>query len=209
MPRTKGARSGGHEQKREALLSVLRKRLASRDGTRPSLRALAEAAGVTLPTLKHYFGSREAVVQAVFADVERSGEPHIARTRQPEGSFAASIRACVLDAAFGLRRTELGDLLAAALVEGLLDGQLGPACVDHLLEPSLSAIAARLMAHQQAGEMRPVDPRHAAIQLFAPILLACHHQNQLGGRDKHAMDLDSFLETHVEAFVRAYQTPSS
>jgi AcrR family transcriptional regulator len=204
VAKTKGARGANYEAKRRALVERMIPRVIRPDHTRPSLRGLAEAAGASLPTIKHYFGSRDGVIEAVFEEISAHGRRYTDEAAAPRNSFAESIGDFVASAAFALRRTPLGDILGAGLAEGLLDSRLGPACVDHLVEPTLSALTARLEAHQAAGEMRPGSPRHAALSLFAPVLLACHHQNQLGGRERHAMDIDAFLADHVDWFVRAH-----
>jgi len=204
LAKTKGARDADYAAKRAALLQRLRARLTRPDETRPSLRALAEAAGVSVATLRHYFGGRAEVLEAVMEGSAQEGRPYVDRAALPQGPFAESVRAWLREAAFGLRRTALGDLLAAGMAEGMLDGRLGPACVEHLLEPTLTALAERLRAHQAAGEMRPADPRHAALMLFAPLLLACQHQDQLGGRARRPLDLDAFMEAHARAFVEAF-----
>ena len=204
MAKTKGARSTDYDAKRRALVERMIPRVTRAGQTRPSLRALAEAADASLPTLKHYFGSREGVIEAVFAQIEDDGRRYTDEAAAPKAAFDQSIRDFVSFFAAGLRHTPLGDMLGAGLAEGLLDGTLGPSCVDHLVEPSLTALTARLEAHQAKGEMREGNARYAALSLFAPVLLACHHQNQLGGRERHAMDLDAFLSAHAEAFIRAH-----
>jgi AcrR family transcriptional regulator len=171
---------------------------------------MAEAAGVSTATLRHYFGTREAAVQAVFAAVGAAGEPHMRRAREPRLPFAESVREYLATAAFGLRQTALGDYLAAGLVEGLLDRALGPACVDELLEPTLQSLTVRLEAHQTQGLMRnDVDARYAAIMLFSPMFIACQHQDQLGGSQAHALDMEAFIEAHAAAFTRAFATAGS
>jgi AcrR family transcriptional regulator len=204
VAKTKGARSSEYDAKRRALVERMIPRVTGPGQTRPSLRALAEAAQASLPTIKHYFGSREGVIEAVFAELEAQGRPYTEEAATARTPFDASVREFVTFAAFGLRHTPVGDMLGAGLAEGLLDAKLGPSCVDHLLEPTLEALTVRLQAHQAAGEMREGSARHAALSLFAPVLLACHHQNQLGGRERHALDLDAFLGEHAEAFIRAH-----
>jgi AcrR family transcriptional regulator len=205
VTRTKGARGRAYEEKRTALLARLRARLSEPDATRPSLRALAEAAGVSLPTLRHYFGGRDEVVAAVLEDIGAAGAPHLARAREPAGPFAESIAAWVQGFLFGTTRTPLGGLMATGLVEGLLDSRSGPAFVRTMLEPTVEAVAERLRRHQEAGEMRAIDPRHAALMLVSPLLLAVHHQHQLGGAETHPLDLAAFARDHTEAFVRAFE----
>lgn len=208
MARLKGARDRDYEEKRARLLHTLRDRLSRTDETQPSMRQLAEAAGVSLPTLRHYFGSRQDLVAAVFGQLAEEGRPHVARAATPTGAFEESIRAWTDDAFFGLTRTSLGDMLATGLVESLHNTALGPAFLEQVLEPTLEAIAARLAQHQAAGEMRPCEPRHAALILLAPLLLACHHQRQLGGAKPYPMDLAAFAQEHARAFVRGFGSPA-
>ena len=54
------------------------------------------------------------------------------------------------------------------------------------------------------GEMRVADLRHAAMSLLAPLLLAILHQRELGGTTVRQMDLETFMDDHAAAFVRAY-----
>lgn len=209
MPRPSGARDAAYDSRRTALIERIRDRLIAHDEPRPSFRAMAEAAQVSTATLRHYFGSREGAIKAVFAAVSAAGAPHMAMAARATLPFAESVREYLSFAVIGIRRTALGDFLAAGLMEGLLDSGLGPACVDDLLEPTLRSLAARLEAHQARGEMRTdVDPRHAALVLFSPVLLACHHQDQLGGSVGHGLDMEAFIDTHADAFVRAFASPA-
>ena len=81
MSRTKGARSAGHEERRAALLKAFRERLLARNLPPPSLRELAAAAGVTIPTVRHYFGRREDLIEALLADLGDRGQVYLARAR--------------------------------------------------------------------------------------------------------------------------------
>lgn len=205
MPRPSGARDAAYDSRRAALIERIRDRLIAQDEPRPSFRAMAEAAGVSTATLRHYFGSREGAIKAVFAAIGAAGEPHVAMASEARLPFEESVREYLTFAVFGLRRTPLGDYLAAGFMEGMLDSELGPACVEDLLEPTLRSLASRLEAHQIRGDMRTdVDPGHAALMLFSPVLLACHHQDQLGGSVGHHLDMEAFIETEVKAYIRAF-----
>ena len=88
------------------------------------------------------------------------------------------------------------------LTEGLHNDRVGPSYLQATLEPLLASVEQRLTLHVARGEMRPVDLRHAAISLIAPLLLAILHQRELGGTSVRQMDLDRFLDDHAAAFVR-------
>jgi AcrR family transcriptional regulator len=175
------------------------------DDTRPSLRQLAAAADVTVPTLRHYFGTREAVVEAVLVEYRRMGHPYIKLIREPEGdlghsvlSFLNYMLSMLIDYPF------LGDVFALGFVEGMFSHKLGPVCLTTLVDPMIEAVEARLMAHQARGEMIATNARFAAMSLTAPVLMACHHQNQMYGRKLRPIDFQDMIEGLASAFVRAY-----
>jgi hypothetical protein len=73
-----------------------------------------------------------------------------------------------------------------------------------VLEPSLVTLEARLQRHAARGELRHENARLAALQLLSPVLLAVLHQRELGGAQCRPLDLSTFIEPHVDAFVRAW-----
>lgn len=207
MARTKGARNEGFEDRRRALLVALRSRLR-RPGPPPSLRELAAAADVTVPTLRHYFGDREGVVRAVMEDeLAAGGAPggplEVAAT--PQGTFAASVRALLRHADDGFAHGGLTEAHGMGLAEGLGSPALGADYLRLALDPTVDAFAARLRAHQERGEMRAdVDARAAAVQLLAPLVVARLHQDRLGGRSGNPLDLGAMLDQQADAFARGY-----
>ena len=202
MTRSKGSRNADYDARRAELVARLHKRLADRTGGAASLRDLAAAAGVSVPTLSHYFGRREEIVTAVLAALGESGEPHLAAAAQPGGPFPTSIRQLLSEVADG-HRFGVGAIHTVGLTEGLGNERIGPDYVNSILEPTLQAVERRLAAHIALGEMRQTDARHAALALIAPAVLALLHQNELGGGTCRPLDLEKFLDEHAQAFVRA------
>ena len=207
MPRPKGSRNETYAAKRAALVARLRERLRA-PGPAASMRELASAAGVTLPTLKHYFDDRDGVVEAVMADElaagSASGGPlEVAAT--PAGAFTRSVRDLLAHADAGFVHGGLTEAHAAGLAEGLRSEALGSRYLALALDPTVDAFAARLRAHQERGEMRAdVDPRTAALQLLAPLVVARLHQDRLGGKDTSPVDMDAMLDQHADTFARGY-----
>jgi AcrR family transcriptional regulator len=206
VPRPKGARDGDYDEKREALLRRMSERLARRNGTRPSLRQLAEAADVTAPTLRHYFGGRDEMVAAVFAESRRLGDGFIRAAAEPRGDFGESVRDALDSVLQGMQRGPLGDLFAVGFIEGLMNDRLGPACLANVVDPAVDAITQRLEAHQARGEMRPGNARHAALALISPLLIACLHQTQMSGQAERPLDLPALIEDLAIGFLRTYGT---
>jgi AcrR family transcriptional regulator len=204
MARTSGSRNRDYDDKRLALVKRLDPRLSDLSRVRPSFREMAGAAGVSVPTLRHYFRDREGVLQAYL--VWQGGEsaryrPLVATTEDP---FERSIRRLLHGSAFGLKDMGRIRTHVVGLTEGLHNARVGPSYLQATLEPLLASVEQRLTLHVARGEMRAVDLRHAAISLLAPLLLAILHQRELGGASVRQMDLDRFLEDHAAAFVRAY-----
>lgn len=204
MARPRGARDADHDSKRRQLVTLIRQRLAAVGETKPSLRQLAEAAGVTVPTLRHYFGSREEVIGAVLLDWRREGEPHLAFSKLPLDDVTASVNECVRNLVLGFRDFGVGTILAIGSIEGIFHPQLGPQYLDLILEPTLQAIEARLAAHVERGDLVDCDPRLAAIMLVAPVALAVQHQRQLGGDVMRPLDIDRLGREVADTFLKSH-----
>jgi AcrR family transcriptional regulator len=203
MPRPKGSPNDDFAASRAALLLKLRKALL---GPQPpsSLRALAQTADVAVPTLRHYFGDKDAVLAAVFADCHGGSARELQVAATPTGSFKKSILDLVQHVADGFRYGKLDSLHAVGLTEGLAAQHVAQAYLNEILEPTIAATTMRLQAHIDRGEMRVVKARHAAVALLSPIVLLFLHQNKLNGAKSHPTDIEAFLVTHVDAFVRGY-----
>ena len=204
MSRPKGARSAAYDEKRRLLLGRISARLVQRDGARPSLRQLAEAAEVTVPTLRHYFGTRSEIVRAVFQAYREFGEPHLQRESKPTGPLRKSVHDYLTSLAGALMHRGVGEIFAVGLLEGLLHEELGPESLSYIIDPSVDALAARLREHQARGEMAEADVRNAALILIGPVLLACQHQKQLFGARDHPLDVAALIDDLTETFVRSY-----
>jgi AcrR family transcriptional regulator len=210
LARTKGARNADYEAKRRELLGRLLPRFADRTNGRPSFRQFAAAAGVTMPTLRHYFGDRSDVVAALLEEYHRLGERRLERVAQPAGDFETSIHEFAQEVVAGMQAANgpvrLGDVFSASLAEGLMDPEIGPLSLRYILDPGVEALERRLAAHIARGEMRPSDVRAAALALMSPILLAVLHQDQMEGSGERPIALPALALEVAAAFIRAYRT---
>ncbi|MDQ3031267.1 MAG: TetR/AcrR family transcriptional regulator [Myxococcota bacterium] len=205
MGRVPGARNADYDATRDAMLRRMRARLLAPDGARASFRELAEAAGVGPATLRHYFGTREGAVRAALAQMHEDGMPYLLRvTAPPSAPLRESLGELLAMVMLGLR-SGVGAIHALGLSAGLRDEALGPAYLEHVLEPTQQAFEARLAHHAARGELREgADLRLAALQLIAPVLLASLHQRELGGAECRPLDVDAALTPHLEAWIRAW-----
>jgi AcrR family transcriptional regulator len=202
MARPQGARSEEYDLRRAALLDKIGAALRAHYPERPSLRELAAAAGVSQPTLRHYFGNRDGVIAAHLERFGGQGAPYLAHLRHRQGALAQSLRAAAGHIVTGLTLPGLATEQAAALGEGLAGG--GGHYIAHVLEPLVDAVRARLQAHIEAGEMRPADTRAVALQLVSPLFVAALHQLHLGGAVTHPLDIEALAEELADGLSRAY-----
>lgn len=195
MGRPAGSRNADFEATRAQLLERIGQRLATEDGLGASLRELADAAGVSTATLRHYFGDREAVVAAYLEDCLRMGARWVAlvATEPLQDSAAESLGWALGLIRIGLERSALGKIHAFGLRAGLESPRLGPSYLRNLLEPTLRCVEARIERHQARGELAGRDPRMLALQLVSPLLLAVLHQHSLFGCELRPLDLDALL----------------
>lgn len=203
--RSKGARNARFDERRAELLARLKARLSQRDAMRPTLRELAAAAGCSVSTLNHYFGRRDDIVMAVFAEAGQRGQGQFEATRRPGPDFDASVREAAAMSWRALTEYGVAGTLAMGMVEGIRNDLLGPAFIETMFEPFVIALTERLDAHVARGQMRPVDTRMAALALASPLLLGALHQGELGGARLYPLDGGAFLEHVVEGFLRAYR----
>lgn len=208
MTRPKGTRDAQYETRRRELLRRMNVRTMRREVARPSLRELASAAEVSVPTLRHYFGGRPEVFAAMLEESLRLGREGLDAQRHSDKPFEQSIHdyaQALVRALNAPREVRLGDVFAVSLAEGLLDAGVSHATLNHIVDPTIDALEARLAEHMARGEMIDTDARAAALMLISPLLLASLHQDQLRGAALRPMSLDQIAADVSAAFVRAYR----
>ena len=204
MGRPEGTRNPGYDAKRAQLAEKAVERLVE-EGPLPSFRELAAAAEVSVPTLRHYFGDRDGLIAAAFEQMLRMGAPHTrAAADATRGDARSSLRWLLGSVLSGWREFGVGKFFGVGLTLGLGHEHFGPKFLDTLLEPLLQATEARLTKHVAWGELAVDDIRAAAIQLVSPLFVALLHQDALGGAMCRELDVDAFVDNHVDMFVRAY-----
>ncbi|MDI1446129.1 TetR/AcrR family transcriptional regulator [Polyangium sp. 6x1] len=206
MGRPAGSRNPDFEATRASLVAAVQKRLSAPDGPRASFREMAAAAGVSVATLRHYFGSREGVVSAVLSHWHERGQRYMLEVATgPLLPVRASLRTFLAYLEIGFRGG-VEEVHAIGLACGLREPTLGPRYLGEVLDPTLESVEARLARHVARGELRAGDVRQMALLLVAPPLVVLLHQNSLGGTTARPLDWETFADEHVDAFLRAYGT---
>lgn len=208
MARTRGARNADYDEQRSALARKVREALAGEAGVHASLRELAAAAGTSVATLKHYFGDRDGLLQGVMENMRAEAAPYLAMSAQVKpGDVRGSLMHFMKNLQTAWFRYGVGKMYGATLALGLGARPVGPAYVNHVLEPLLQTGESLLRQHVERGDLVITDVRHASLALLSPVVFALLHQDNLSGAQCRPLDVPRFLETHVEAFLRAFPPP--
>jgi AcrR family transcriptional regulator len=205
MARTPGARNNDYDAKRAHMAAAVARALVASGTARPSLRQLARATGFSVNNLRHYFESRDGLIAAALAAIEAQGKPHTRRVlAMADAPASQTLKSVLREIAEGWD-SFLGDMHVTGLAEGLGSQTLGPAYVTHLLEPTLQSFEQLLGAYAEQSLLRTDTPlRELALSLLSPVLLALLHQSSLSGERCRPLDIHSYIDRHVDGFLRAY-----
>lgn len=208
MARTVGARNADYDEQRLALARKVSDRMMEPGGLFASLRDFAAAAGTSVATLKHYFGDRDGLMAAVMESRHLDAAPYLARASAAvPGDVRASLERYLAGLSAAWFKFKVGLIQSSALAAGLAAPALGPAYVNHILEPLLGTVELMLRRHVERGELPALETRYAALQFLSPVVLALLHQDSLSGASCRPLELEDFFKHHVEAFLRAYPPP--
>ncbi|MCB9763251.1 MAG: TetR/AcrR family transcriptional regulator [Alphaproteobacteria bacterium] len=205
MARTPGALNADHDEKRQEMAEAIARTLISTGWEESSLRGLSRATGLSVNNLRHYFGDRDGAIVAAMAVIESWGAPHMAAAlslvERPPGE---GLRLFFRQLAGAWTPHSLQASHGGGLAAGLGSETLGPAYVDHVLEPTLQLIEALLTRWIARGALQAGDARVMALSLSAPVILALLHQRDLHGRRCRPLDVDAFIDAHVDGWLTGY-----
>lgn len=209
MGRPSGSRNQDYEATEEAIAAKVLEVIVRR-GARVSFNELAREAGVSIPTLKHYFGDRSGVVAHALRSARKQGETYIAQVADPgKLGLSASLRKVAEDLARAWVPFGVGQLFVQGLAAGVFDETAGPGYLEGVLEPTLRAMEERFRVHARRGEARldaddDLAVRTAALAFLSPLLMALIHQHALSGTTCRPLPVDRFTALHVDRFTDAY-----
>lgn len=203
MSRPAGRRNADFEESRRELLD----RVVHAVSTNPeasSFAELAEASGVSRATLRHYFPTRDALLHAMLEHLRvLSDRAGAAFPVSPLLSLEEALRLSLHRLVFGWG-VGVGSLFTSGLLWGLTKAELGPVYVANMLEPILTSFEGHIASRLDAAGLAEVDARQAALSLVSPVVLALMHQQSLHGVKCRPLDVDAFVETHLQRFLAGW-----
>ena len=188
--------------RREELLADLALIAVAERSAPVSLRQFAIKAGVSEPTLRHYFTDRQGVVIAIIGFFADGAQDWLMRSAARVETVEEAVQGYAGLALEGADTDTFAQAHAFALVESIHDPVVARAYLDSIIEPSLTAIERRLAPSVDPSGAAPDRVRHGAISLYAPILIAVLHQRLLRGAEARPLDMEAFFNDLTALFAR-------
>lgn len=214
MGRPAGSRNLNYDSRRATLAASVFGALQARAG-RASLRDLAVASGVSVSTLRHYFGDRDGLLQALLEVLgEELADSFEQLISELPGPLIEAVPALVNELEMAMAGP-LRDHVRVALVEGLATSALHRPLLYGTLAPAAFAIEAMLEARRDELVPNP-NIRVASVALVMPLFFCLLDGAQAAAQiptDADELPYDpatSFRVTrcaakaHVESWMRAW-----
>jgi len=162
-PRQRGTYAKGIARRQEILDRAIEV-FAERGSDRTSLRAIAEAVGVTHAALRHYFGSLEELLVEVYRESERQGD-----LRHPDDADATPVEVMRESARVNREIAGLVQLYSTLVAAALEEGH--PAARDFAtqrFDRVRADLVDRVVRSQRAGRLRTdAEPQAVAALVIA------------------------------------------
>lgn len=189
------------QDRRTELLTLLAPAAIAERSAPVSLRQFAIKAGVSEPTLRHFFTDRQGVVIALIAFFAAGAQSFLARSATPVDTLEQAVGGYGALALEGADTDMFARAHAFALVESIHDPVVARAYLDIIIEPSLQALETRLGPSVDPSGAAPDRVRHGALALYAPILIAVLHQRLLKGDEARPLDMSAFIDDLTALFT--------
>ena len=200
--------AAAHDRRHE-LLSLLAPAAIADRSAPVSLRQFAIKAGVSEPTLRHFFSDRRGVVIALIGYFAEGARRFLEESAKPEARLEDAVSGYGALALAGAQSRMFAQAHAFALVESIHDPDVAKAYLETIIEPSLQALEQRLSPGLDPDQADPERVRHAALALYSPILIAILHQHLLRGEEVRPLDMTAFVADLTTLFTHGLQPKAS
>ena len=189
MGRAPGVRNEHYAEKRQELLDASTDYVLREDVMMPSIRQIAIAAGVSDPTVKHYFGDRTALVRDVLANVGARSEPLREEIRKGKPTIREAIEDYLQLMATVPQNSMFVRANLFALRESLIEPSIFKSYVDLIVEPNIAALAERLL-NSSGGPRNFANARAAAGLITSNLAKISLRHIMLGDSDQVPMAIE-------------------
>lgn len=192
MSRPAGARNLDFGKKRQGLIELLTEYVL-RDGVElPSFRQMADAAGTSESTLRHYFKNRAGVVATLLEHMNLQMRPVHAKIRQGAGTLEQAIDGFVEIIGKTRKSTNFASMYAFGMRESMVSDAARKAFVEYTVEPLVSAVAERLQT--TSNGLRDEETAHfAGTFMMSSAIFMVLYQMIFDGRTHAPVDIDRYL----------------
>ncbi|WP_084399179.1 TetR/AcrR family transcriptional regulator [Henriciella aquimarina] len=193
MPRPSGVRNQDFAEKRQALLDKVEAYVLEKSNELPSFRQLAIAAAVSEPTLRHYFKDRSGLIIALIGHFHKKSEFMREATRQSGDGINASLEDYHRLLHSFRNETIFIEAQAFMIRESMVDPAVRKAYLEQIVEPSLDALAQRLLK-TEGGPATEQTARTAAMMLLSSSMFMIVHQELLDGKEHTPIDETQYFQ---------------
>jgi AcrR family transcriptional regulator len=197
------------KDRRHELLSLLAPTAIAERSAPVSLRQFAIKAGVSEPTLRHFFADRRGVVIALIGYFAEGARQFLEESAKPADTLQEAVSGYGALALAGAQSDLFAQAHAFALVESIHDPEVAKAYLERIIEPSLQALELRLGPSVDPDNADPDRVRHAALALYAPALIAILHQRLLKGDEVRPLDMSAFVSDLTTLFTDGMKTKAA
>lgn len=205
-----GTKHGGHDEKRRLILRCMAALVFSAPGARPSFRQFAASAGVSEPTLRHYFKDRDGCVASILEYFGENGQFVWRRLGQAARSPGAAV-----SETFEISRTGMmaGGFIQAhtfGVVESAGNPRIAKVYREKILDPAVQAIVTKILATPGMTD----DPQEAGAiswAIFSPLLvlgLRRHFLSDIGSKDAETDSYFDSIEMMMSALLERARDPA-
>lgn len=167
---------------------------------------VARRAGVTKGTVYLYFDSKEALLRQV---VHQSVVPLLEYAEEQLEACEGGSRRLFAEMTRGwwhqMREASIAGIPKLIMAEAGNFPELARFYVEEVLERGRAIYARILERGIERGEFRPVDVGHALRAAMAPIHYASVYTHSLLPYDDDGFDVEGYIETHIEVFLRGLE----
>jgi len=170
---------------------------------------VASRAGVTKGTVYLYFGSKEALLEAVVRETIVS---EIERAERHVDEYTGSARELLVSYLrhwwHAVGETKLAAIAKLMMAESASFPDLAAFYVGEVVQRGRRLLARILERGVASGEFRPVDVPQAVRVVLAPLLHASMWRQSFFQCEQMPLDVEAYLRTHVDLLMHGITAPA-